>query len=157
MHTYQLQLDWTGNTGKGTSTYRSYERSYTVAIDGKPTLEGSSDPTFRGDAAKYNPEELLVAALSSCHLLWYLHLCAEAGIVVTAYADTAIGRMQLESDGGGAFTQVILQPTVTVADAAHSAQAEALHARANQLCFIARSVNFPVLHRPTIHAADTPI
>lgn len=147
-HHYQTQLDWTGNTGKGTANYRAYERSYTIAVEGKPLLEGSSDPSFRGDKQKYNPEELLVAALSSCHLLWYLHLCAVAGIIVTDYQDIASGIMEETPNGSGRFTEVVLAPVVTIKDPARTAEALALHHKANQMCFIANSMNFPVRHKP---------
>ncbi len=147
-HTYALTTEWTGNNGKGTVNYRSYNRSYTVSIENKVDILGSSDPAFRGDAKKHNPEDLLVASLSSCHLLWYLHLCAEAGIVVLAYTDNAEGLMLETADGGGRFTQVTLRPRVQITDATLTEQANALHKRANELCFIANSVNFPVLHEP---------
>lgn len=149
-HKYSLQLTWTGNRGSGTSGYRDYDRAHTITIDGKPEIKGSSDPAFRGDATRYNPEELLVASLSSCHMLWYLHLCAEAGVVVTDYQDFASGTMKETPDGGGRFTEVTLFPTVTIAEANHRDLANQLHGRAHQLCFIANSVNFPVLHQPTI-------
>jgi organic hydroperoxide reductase OsmC/OhrA len=147
-HTYTLTTEWTGNKGKGTANYRAYDRNYTVSIDNKADILGSSDPVFRGDAHKHNPEELLLAALSSCHLLWYLHLCAEVGIIVVDYTDNAQGLMVETADGGGRFTQVMLCPSVRVADATMIEMAYALHKRANELCFIAKSVNFPVLHQP---------
>jgi organic hydroperoxide reductase OsmC/OhrA len=151
-HDYSLLVKWTGNTGQGTNNYRSYERSYTVSIDGKPALECSSDVAFRGDKTKYTPEELLVASLSGCHMLWYLHLCAEAGIVVTNYVDNATGMMVEMADGGGHFTEVTLYPTVTVVQQAMVDKANELHRKANQLCFIAKSVNFPVHHKVTCYA-----
>ena len=145
-HHYALQVQWTGNTGSGTSNYRDYERDHEIIIPGKPILYSSSDPSFRGNPNRYNPEELLVASLSSCHMLWFLHLCAEAGVIVTDYGDNPVGTMAQTSDGGGQFTEVTLRPDVTVSEEAMSAQLPALHHRANQLCFIARSVNFPVRH-----------
>jgi len=149
-HHYALTLTWTGNTGEGTSGYRDYERSHTVSAPGKPDLLGSADPSFRGDAERYNPEELLVAALSACHMLWYLHLASEAGIVVVAYEDRPEGTMVQEADGGGHFTEVVLHPRVTVRPGADRHKARALHGRAHGLCYIARSVNFPVHHEATI-------
>ncbi len=143
-HSYQINLEWTGNTGAGTSGYWAYERAHEISAAGKPVLYGSSDPAFRGDAARYNPEELLVAALAACHMLWYLHLCAERGIVVTAYEDQPQGRMIETAEGGGRFAEVVLQPQVTVQAGANVALAESLHARAHALCFIANSMNFPV-------------
>ncbi len=149
-HRYSLTVTWTGNTGKGTVGYTAYERSHSVKTHQKPELFLSSDPAFRGDQSRYNPEELLLASLSSCHMLWYLHVCAEAGVVVTAYEDKATGSMQETDDGGGRFTEVTLHPKVTVADSSMYAQAMSLHKKANSLCFIANSVNFPVNHAPEI-------
>ncbi len=149
-HSYQINLRWTGNTGAGTGGYRAYERAHEISAAGKPVLYGSSDPAFRGDAARYNPEELLVASLSACHMLWYLHLCAESGIVVTAYADQPQGRMIETADGGGRFDEVVLRPLVTVKAGTDTALAESLHARAHALCFIANSMNFPVRCAGTI-------
>jgi organic hydroperoxide reductase OsmC/OhrA len=149
-HKYLLQLTWTGNRGTGTSGYRDYDRAHSIRIKGKPELKGSSDPAFRGDATRYNPEELLVASLSSCHMLWYLHLCAEAGVVVSNYQDEATGTMIETPDGGGKFSEVTLFPIVTISDPNHQELAKQLHQRAHQLCFIANSVNFPVLHQPSV-------
>jgi len=150
-HRYQVEVAWTGNRGQGTSDYRSYERANEVRVQGKPTIAGSSEPVFRGDRARWNPEELLVAALSQCHMLWYLHLAADAGVVVVAYADSAEGTM-LE-DGAGRFTEVVLRPVVTVAGAEMVDKAAGLHGRAHEHCFIANSVNFPVRHQPTTTVA----
>jgi organic hydroperoxide reductase OsmC/OhrA len=152
LHTYDVTVTWTGDDGRGTANYRSYRRDHVVAADGPPDLVGSSDPTFRGDAARWNPEQLLVAALAQCHMLWYLHLCATNGVVVTGYVDRAHGTMRTHRDGSGEFTSVVLRPEVTVADPAMVAEAERLHAEAPNLCFIARSVNFPVDHEPKVTA-----
>jgi organic hydroperoxide reductase OsmC/OhrA len=145
-HTYSVSLVWTGNTGKGTSDYRSYARDHEINAPGKPPIYGSADPKFRGDPARYNPEELLVSALSSCHMLWYLHLCADAGIVVESYEDRAVGSMQESVAGDGRFAGVTLHPHVRVTGSVE--KAEALHQRAHELCYIANSVNFPVDHQP---------
>ncbi|MDQ6760812.1 MAG: OsmC family protein [Acidobacteriota bacterium] len=154
-HSFQISTKWTGNNGPGTASYRSYRRDHEISGAAKSaSIAGSSDPAFRGDASRYNPEELLIASLSACHLLWVLHLCADAGIVVIDYQDDATGAMALDSDGGGQFRRVVLRPRVTITDPARIAEAEALHARAHQLCFIARSVNFPVEHQPTVLAAQ---
>ena len=145
-HQYRVTTTWTGNLGTGTSDYRSYSRNHEIKIPGKSApLPGSSDAAFRGDPARYTPEELLVASLSACHMLWFLHLCADAGIVVTEYEDAASGTMKEHPDGSGEFTSVILRPRVVITDPARIADATALHHRAHQLCFIARSVNFPVV------------
>lgn len=155
-HLYSLTVRWTGNTGTGTSAYRAYRRDHVVEAGSKPPLSGSSDPHFRGDAARWNPEELLLASLSACHQLWYLHVCAEAGIVVTAYEDPASGWMSEHEDGGGEFSRVLLRPHVTVQGMAGPQasqlreRARQLHDRAHALCFIARSVRFAVEHEPVI-------
>ena len=151
-HTFRVGLDWTGGAGGGTSDYRSYDRSHEIEGAGKPPIPGSSDPAFRGDGSRYNPEELLVASLSACHMLWYLHLCADAGVVVTAYADRAEGTMRLGEDGGGRFEEVTLRPAVTITEASDAGLARSLHERAHHLCFIANSVNFEVRVEPTVGA-----
>jgi organic hydroperoxide reductase OsmC/OhrA len=143
-HTYRATTTWTGNLGEGTRTYRAYSRNHDITVAGKAPLLCSSDPAFRGDPARHNPEELLVASLSGCHMLWFLHLCAEAGVVVTDYRDEATGTMAETADGGGHFTEVVLRPQVRVAASADTQQIDALHHRAHALCFIASSVNFPV-------------
>jgi len=143
-HNYETTVTWTGNTGSGTSGYRDYERSHEICADGKPAIPGSSDPAFRGDPARWNPEELLVASLSQCHMLWFLHLCSAAGVVVTSYRDQPIGTMTETEDGGGHFTEIALRPEVGFAEPAQAARATELHKRAHELCFIANSVNFPV-------------
>ncbi|MDQ2945455.1 MAG: OsmC family protein [Acidobacteriota bacterium] len=154
-HSFRISTTWTGNDGKGTADYRSYRRDHEMTGPGKSApIAGSSDPAFRGDGSRYNPEELLVASLSACHLLWMLHLCADAGIVITDYQDDAAGTMVLASDGGGQFSRVVLRPRMTITDSARIGEAEALHARAHQLCFIARSVNFPVEHQATVVAKE---
>jgi Predicted redox protein, regulator of disulfide bond formation len=152
-HRYQVTVEWTGNTGAGTAGYRAYERRHEIRAPGspKPGIPGSSDPAFRGDAARWNPEELLVASLSTCHQLWYLHLCADAGVVVTAYVDRAEGTMVEEANGAGQFSRVVLRPAVTLAPGADVARARALHHEAHAMCFIAQSMNFPVEHEPEIH------
>ena len=143
-HHYATALRWTGNRGAGTSGYRDYDRSYTLSSNGKPELEGSSDPTFRGDKTRWNPEEMLLSALSSCHMLSYLHQCADAGVTVLEYTDDASGTMELDADGAGRFTGVTLRPRVLVGDASQVTTAETLHHVAHEKCFIANSVNFPV-------------
>ena len=147
-HHYTTRLVWTGNTGDGTKDYRSYQRNHVISIAGKPDIRGSSDPSFRGDATRYNPEELLLASLSACHMLWVLHLCAVAGIIVVEYTDAASGTLQETSDGGGRFTEATLHPVVTITDASRISEMNDLHHRANKLCFIANSCNFPVRHQP---------
>lgn len=143
-HRYQVTTTWTGNTGTGTSDTSGYSRDHTIAIDGKPDLAGSSDPAFQGDPARHNPEDLLVASLSACHMLWYLSLAARAGIVVTAYVDHADGEIETERTGGGRFTSVVLHPVITFAEGTDIAAADAIHHDAHEKCFIAQSVNFPV-------------
>ncbi len=152
-HRYRASLVWEGNQGAGTADYRSYGRQYRIRIDGKPDLLGSADPAFRGDAGLHNPEDLLVAALSGCHALSYLALCARAGVRVLAYTDSAEGTMVLRPDGGGSFQEVILRPEVTVAPGTDLELARALHERAGQQCYIAGSCDFPVRHLPELRVA----
>lgn len=149
VHVFRASLRWTGNLGRGTADYRAYARSHEISGPEKAaSIACSSDPVFRGDKTKYNPEELLVASLSSCHMLWMLHLCADAGIVVTAYSDEAEGNMVEHADGAGEFTLVTLRPRLTIADASRVPEVIALHAKAHAMCFIARSVNFEVRCEP---------
>ena len=154
-HRYEVTVRWTGNTGLGTIDYRGYHRDHEVHGAGKPAIPGSSDPAFRGDATRWNPEELLVAALAQCHMLWYLHLCATGGVVVTDYTDTPVGTMTIDAAGGGGqFTEVVLRPAVTIAEESMADKATALHDEISALCYIARSVSFPVRHEPTVRAVD---
>ena len=150
-HTYSATVTWTGNRGDGTAGYKTYTRDHDIACPGKPVIRGSADPAYRGDAARHNPEDMLVAALSACHMLWYLHLCSAAGVVVTAYEDAAEGVMQTHPpEGAGEFARVILMPRVTITADSDADAAAHLHQKANANCFVARSVNFPVDHEPTI-------
>ena len=149
-HIYETNLVWTGNTGEGTKTYIGYSRSHEISVKGKPIIVGSSDPNFNGDAQRYNPEEMLVASLSSCHMLWYLHLCSQAKIVVTDYTDQASGKMVETADGGGHFSEVVLKPKVVMSKDSDLEKAHELHHKAHELCFIANSVNFPVLTKAEI-------
>jgi len=151
-HEYSTTLRWTGNRGTGTSDYRAYGRDHEITAPLKAVrVPGSSDPHFRGDASRYNPEDLLVASLSACHMLSYLHLCAINSVVVTAYEDDATGTMAENSDGSGEFIEVMLRPRVTISPQSDPAKALELHEQAGRLCFIARSVNFPVNHNPVIY------
>jgi organic hydroperoxide reductase OsmC/OhrA len=148
-HQFTVSMTWTGNRGSGTSDYRAYGRDHEIAAPGKSAaIAASSTPVFRGDKERYNPEELLIGALSSCHMLWFLHLCADDGIVVNAYHDEAGGTMELNADGSGQFTEVVLRPRVEYAQTPPREKIEALHHRAHDMCFIARSVNFPVRCEP---------
>ncbi len=151
-HAYRVDLAWTGNRGSGTTSYRDYGRDHVVRIDGKPELHASSDPTFHGDAARHNPEDMLVAALTSCHMLSYLHMATVAGVVVTAYEDAAEGRMETAGNGGR-FVEVVLHPVVTIRDDSDPDEALAAHEAAHHACFIANSVNFPVRVEPRIVVA----
>jgi organic hydroperoxide reductase OsmC/OhrA len=149
-HTYSLETIWEGNRGEGTKTYAGYGRGHRLVVPGKPDIPLTADLAFRGDPGVHNPEELLVAALSSCHMLSYLALCALAKIEVTAYRDKATGTMVTDNTGGGHFTEVTLHPHVTIANAADLVAATELHEKAGKLCFIANSVNFAVHHEPTV-------
>lgn len=146
-HRFELTLKWTGNNGSGTSGYREYERSHSIIAENKKEIICSSDPVFRGDNTKYSPEELLIAAVSGCHMLWYLHLCADSGIIVTDYTDNPIGTLIELPDGSGHFTEVTLQPVIAVTDKSMIEKADELHKRANELCFIANSCNFIINHK----------
>jgi organic hydroperoxide reductase OsmC/OhrA len=142
-HRYETRLHWVAG-GEGTKNYRGYRRDFTIGAAAKPEIPGSSDPAFLGDASRYNPEELLVASLSSCHMLWYLHLCARNRVAVLEYRDDAVGTMHENADGSGEFVRVELRPAISIARGDDRARAMALHHDAHRLCFIARSVNFPV-------------
>lgn len=153
-HQYNANLVWTGNKGSGTMDYRSYDRDFIISINGKPEISGSSDSAFMGDKAKYNPEDLLLASISSCHMLWYLHLCAKHEIIVMEYKDDALGTMVENPDGSGKFNEVVLYPQVVIADETQKELANSLHAEANKMCFIANSLNFVVKHIPTCTALN---
>ncbi|MGA8303820.1 MAG: OsmC family protein [Thermoplasmata archaeon] len=153
-HHYRASIRWVGNLGTGTNTYRTFGRDHVITFPGKTPLPGSSDPEFRGDPARYNPEELLVSSLSACHMLWYLHRCAAAEIVVEEYSDDAEGVMETTAEGSGRFTLVTLHPTVTISRGSPT-RAKELHGEAHRMCFIANSVNFPVRHEPVVRVADT--
>lgn len=149
-HSYKLHLKWVGNQGTGTQVYEGYSRNHEYRAGRKPVLKGSSDPAFRGDPERWNPEELLLAAIASCHKLVYLHLCHDNGINVTAYEDDATGEMVETANGGGHFTQATLHPRVTISAASDARLAFGLHHDVSALCFIAQSVNFPIHHKPII-------
>ncbi len=152
-HHYQVTIAWTGNRGTGTSGYRAYARDHEISAEGKSAaIAGSSDPAFRGDPSRYNPEELLVASLSACHMLWFLHLCSDAGIAVTSYTDEGLGERREQGGGAGEFTKAPLRPHEKIWDPARTADIPALHAKAHELCFISRSVKFPVEHEPTVES-----
>ena len=149
-HTYTTTITWTGNKGAGTIAYDAYARDYEIACEGKSTIRGSADPLYLGNAMRHNPEEMLVAALSACHMLWYLHLCAANDVVVEAYEDVVDGLMLTRPDGSGEFNKVTLRPRVTISAKSDAAEAMRLHVKANEMCYIARSVHFPVHHEPEI-------
>ncbi|HLZ67823.1 MAG TPA: OsmC family protein [Aliidongia sp.] len=153
-HHYAVTVRWTCNRGTGTSGYRDYDRDHEIDATGKPMIPGSSDPAFRGDRARWNPEELLVASVSTCHQLWYLHLASAAGIRVIAYEDQASGEMAENPDGSGQFTGMTLRPIVTLAAGADAAKAEALHHDAHEMCFIANSVKFRIDCIPEIRFSE---
>ena len=152
-HVYRVEVEWTGNLGKGTPDYAGYSRDHVISAGAKPPIEGSADPAFRGDGKRWNPEELLLAALSTCHKLWYLHLCAVAGVSVVRYRDAAEGRMEEDASGAGRFVAVMLRPQVEISAGSDAGRAEALHAEAHHYCFIANSVRFPVTCEPTVVVA----
>jgi organic hydroperoxide reductase OsmC/OhrA len=149
-HKYHVRVKWTGNDGEGTRTYKGYRRAHMISVDGKVPIQASSDPAFMGDDSRYNPEELLVASLSSCHMLWYLHLCSANGITVLDYQDAASGMMEEHDDGSGDFVRVLLRPSVTISAGGDRVKALKLHSVAHGMCFVARSVKFPVDAVPEI-------
>ena len=151
-HDYSATVVWTGNSGEGTKHYRAFSRDHEITCASKPTIAGSADPAFLGDSSGYNPEELLLSSLSACHMLWYLHLCASAGITVTEYTDNATGRMIETTNGSGYFKSVTLKPRIRIGAADDSALAKSLHEKAHSFCFIANSVNFDVGCEPEILA-----
>ena len=148
---FHSTVTWTGNLGTGTSTTKAFSRDLVIECHGKPPIMGSTAPAFGGDPGRYDPEDLLVASLSSCHMLWYLYLAAEAGVVVTAYKDSARGTMALGRGGAGQFTEAVLAPEITVTAGSDAEKAASLHERAHEMCYVARSVNFPVRIEPIIH------
>jgi organic hydroperoxide reductase OsmC/OhrA len=152
-HHYETTVRWTGNQGTGTSAYRAYSRDHEIVSSGKQTIPASSDPAFGGEASRYNPEELLVASLSTCHMLWYLHLCAVNNVTVLDYEDQAGGTMEETADGGGRFLEVTLRPRITVTAQSDLETAKRLHHDAHEKCFVANSVNFPVGCEPEIRHA----
>jgi organic hydroperoxide reductase OsmC/OhrA len=154
-HQYNTAIRWTGNTGNGTKSYASYQRDHTISVANKPEILASSDPSFRGDKSRYNPEELFVSSLSSCHMLWYLHLCSEEGIIVTDYADYAKGIMQEDETGSGHFVEVTLHPEVIITNEDQINLANELHNKAHEFCFIANSCNFPIKTSPVCRVENT--
>jgi organic hydroperoxide reductase OsmC/OhrA len=155
-HKYHVTVRWTGNQGQGTASYRAYARDHEITAGGseKGVILGSSDPAFRGDPSRWNPEELFIAAVSACHKLWYLHLCATAGIIVTEYVDRASGVVVETADGSGHFTSVTLRPEIVLSRRLDFEKARALHEEAHQKCFIANSIKTPVTVEPTFRALD---
>jgi organic hydroperoxide reductase OsmC/OhrA len=147
-HHYTVAVEWTGNNGLGTENYEVYGRSHTVQVEGKPLIECSSDTPFRGDAGKHNPEDFFVSSLATCHMLWYLHLCAENDIVVHTYKDIAEGTLVVADNAPGHFATVVLNPEVGVAEQWMITKANELHAEAHKKCFIANSCNFPIIIKP---------
>ncbi|ASC89146.1 OsmC family protein [Alcaligenes faecalis] len=149
-HHYELLISWTGNTGSGTRTLRSYSRNHDVMAVGLQAIAASSDPAFRGDPARWNPEQLFLASIAQCHMLWYLGIAAEAGIVVTAYEDHPVGIMIEEANGAGQFESVTLRPLVTITPDSDVALSKSLHDRVGEYCFIARSINTSIHHEVTV-------
>lgn len=149
-HDYTVKIEWTGNRGTGTSAYRAYDRNWDLATPGKPLMHCSNDPLLGGNHEKHNPEDMLIAALSSCHMLWYLHLCSEAGVIVTSYQDNPIAVGEVEPSGKGRFLSATLKPRIEITAESDPVKAAQLHDEIHQVCFVARSVNFPVTYEPEI-------
>jgi len=153
-HNYQVKTEWTGNLGQGTSGYKNYDRSHILKVKGKAVIEASSDPSFRGDPTRHNPEELFLSSLSSCHMLWFLHLCSMEEVIVLDYIDQAEGIMIEENNGKGKFTEVTLNPMITIKEERMASKLDSIHQKANQMCFIANSCNFPVKHNSTFRVVS---
>ena len=149
-HHYTIQLKWTGNQGTGTSNYKNYSREHNVRVKGKVKIPCSSDPAFRGDDTRYNPEELFLASIANCHMLWYLHLCAVNGVIIIDYKDNPTGKMVEKEDGSGQFESVVLHPEIEVENDSMISKALELHHEANKMCFIANSLNFKVEHEADV-------
>lgn len=149
-HNYAIDITWTGNTGQGTKNLRSYSRNHDITANGLPTIAASSDPAFRGDSSRWNPEQLFLSSIAQCHMLWYLGLAAQAGITVNGYKDRPTGVMVEEANGAGQFDSVTLNPVVTISADSDSAVAENLHHQVADYCFIARSIQTPIHHNVTI-------
>jgi organic hydroperoxide reductase OsmC/OhrA len=155
-HPYTTRIEWTGNRGQGTRTYRGYDRAWNIVAPGKPAIQCSNDPLLGGDPARPNPEDLLLSALSACHMLWYLHLACEAGIIVHGYLDEPIGIGETTASGAGRFLRAILRPRIDVAPDSDLQRAHAIHYAVHEYCFIARSVNFPISYEPTFAIREQP-
>lgn len=153
-HDYTSQVVWTGNRGNGTSTYRGYDRTWDVAVPGKAVIHCSNDPLLGGDPGKMNPEDLLLSALSACHMLWYLHFASDEGIVVTAYDDSPLGKGEVGAGGAGRFVSATLRPRIKVQPGTDIEKAAAIHGRIHEVCFIARSVNFPISYEPEFEVVE---
>ena len=149
-HEYTARIEWTGNRGTGTDTYKSYDRNWNLASAGKPQIYCSNDPFLGGDSSKYNPEDMLIASVASCHMLWYLHLCSVAGVVVTSYRDNPLAVGEMEPSGAGRFLSVTLRPEIEITAQSDAQKAHDLHGEVHKYCFIARSINFPVTFEPVI-------
>ena len=147
-HDYTARVVWTGNRGEGTAHYRAYDRTWDIAVPGKPVVHCSNDPLLGGDPGKMNPEDLLLSALSACHMLWYLHYASDAGLRVLGYEDSPLAQGELGPGGAGRFVKATLRPRVTLPAGSDLAAAEAIHHRIHAVCFIARSVSFPVDYEP---------
>lgn len=151
LHDFASSIVWTGNRGEGTRTYKGYDRTWDIALPGKDIIHCSNDPLLGGDPTKMNPEDLLISALSACHMLWYLHLASNAGIAVTDYRDDPIGHGETLPNGAGRFLAAVLRPKISVLEGADLEFAGELHHKVHDFCFIARSVNFPVSYEPTFN------
>ncbi len=153
-HHYKTKITWTGNSGTGTSGYTQFSRDHEVEVGSKTIIKASSDPAFRGDPERHNPEELFLSSLSSCHMLWFLHLCTVEGVIVVDYQDETTGVMEEYANGSGQFTEVMLNPIVTVQEERMVSKVDSIHSKANKMCFIANSCNFPVKHSSTVKIQD---
>ena len=155
-HEYVSSIRWTGNRGPGNKEYRGYDRTWDIVTPGKPVINCSNDPMLGGNPALPNPEDLLLSCLSSCHMLWYLHLACTSGVVVLGYEDSSLGIGETEKSGAGRFVSAVLRPKILLAPGSDPQVADAIHHRIHEYCFIARSVNFPVTYAATYEIQPTP-
>jgi len=145
-HLFKAEANWTSSPNPEQSASKFYSKSHKIVIEGKPVLNVSAAKAFKGDPELYNPEDLLLSSLVSCHMMSYLYVCSQNGIEILEYSDNAEATLEVSPDGSGRFVEVVLKPKVKISNPDKTDLALELHTKANQLCFIANSCNFPVLH-----------
>lgn len=149
-HLFKAAINWTSKQNPPDSTKRFYSKSHQIKIEGKPVLEVSAAKAFKGDPELYNPEDLLLSSLVSCHMMSYLYVCSQNGIEVLEYSDNAEATLEVSPNGSGRFVAAKLYPKVKILNPEQIQLALDLHQKANELCFIANSCNFPVMHHASV-------